>query len=172
MSMADKIAIMNDGVLQQVGTPTEVYSHPANLFVAQFIGSPIMNVVKAAARLGDDSTRVTFGENDAEQDFPKQLHHFLVEKSQAGEELTIGVRPEGVLVSRSQSAGYLPVEAHIIEPLGPFDIVDLKFGTQMLRARTASGYVAKAGDTVWAKLDETQTHFFSTRSGESLHIRL
>jgi multiple sugar transport system ATP-binding protein len=77
-----------------------------------------------------------------------------------------------VLLSRSPAIGYLPVEAHIIEPLGPFDIVDLKFGAQMLRARTASGYVAKAGDMVWAKLDEAQTHFFSTRSGESLHIRL
>src|ERR1700674_2628821 len=45
MSMADKIAIMNDGVLQQVGSPTEVYERPANLFVAQFVGSPIMNVL-------------------------------------------------------------------------------------------------------------------------------
>ncbi len=64
------------------------------------------------------------------------------------------------------------MEAHIIEPLGPFDIVDLKFGKQMMRARTPSGYVAKAGDVVWAKLDETQTHFFSTRTGESLQIQL
>ena len=172
MSMADKIAIMNDGVLQQVGTPTEVYSHPANLFVAQFIGSPIMNVVNATARPGDAGTRVVLGDNDATLDFPKALHHLVVEKKHAEDELAVGVRPEGVLVSRSQTAGYIPVEAHIIEPLGPFDIVDLKFGKQMLRARTPSGYVAKAGDTVWAKLDETQTHFFSTRTGESLHIQL
>src|ERR1700680_412650 len=57
MSMADKIAIMNNGVLQQVGTPTEVYSHPANLFVAQFVGSPIMNVAKGAVRTGDSNTQ-------------------------------------------------------------------------------------------------------------------
>ncbi|MFL6580445.1 MAG: ABC transporter ATP-binding protein [Burkholderiales bacterium] len=172
MSMADRIAIMNDGVLQQVGTPAEVYSDPANLFVAQFIGSPIMNVVKAAADLGDHGTRLILGDNDAALDFPQQLHGLLVENGHSGDELSIGVRPEGVLLSRSPAIGYLPVEAHIIEPLGPFDIVDLKFGAQMLRARTASGYVAKAGDMVWAKLDEAQTHFFSTRSGESLHIRL
>jgi multiple sugar transport system ATP-binding protein len=172
MSMADKIAIMNDGVLQQVGTPTEVYQHPENLFVAQFIGSPIMNVVNAAARPGDGSTRVILGDNDATLDFPQKLHHLIVEKKHAEDELAIGVRPEGVLVARTQTAGYIPVEAHIIEPLGPFDIVDLKVGKQMLRARTPSGYVAKAGDVVWTKLDETQTHFFSTRTGESLHIRL
>ncbi|HVY08493.1 MAG TPA: ABC transporter ATP-binding protein [Burkholderiales bacterium] len=172
MSMADKIAIMNDGVLQQVGTPTEVYSHPANLFVAQFIGSPIMNVAKSVVRPGNDATQVILGDNDASLEFPQKLYSMIVDKKHAEDELAVGIRPEGVQVSRNQAAGFIPVEAHIIEPLGPFDIVDLKFGKQMLRARTPSGYVAKAGDVVWAKLDEAQTHFFSTRTGESLHIRL
>ena len=172
MSMADKIAIMNEGVLQQVGTPTEVYQHPANLFVAQFIGSPIMNVVTGAVRPANNATDVVLGDNDATLAFPQKLHPMIVEKRHAEDELAVGVRPEGVMVARTQTAGYIPVEAHIIEPLGPFDIVDLKFGKQMLRARTPSGYVAKAGDVVWARLDETQTHFFSTRTGESLHIRL
>ncbi|HWA13459.1 MAG TPA: ABC transporter ATP-binding protein [Burkholderiales bacterium] len=172
MSMADKIAIMNEGVLQQVGTPTEVYQHPANLFVAQFIGSPIMNVVNGAVRPANDGTQVILGEDDASLVFPRQLHPMIVERRHAEDELAIGVRPEGVLVERVQTPGYLPVEAHIIEPLGPFDIVDLKFGRQMLRARTPSGYVGKAGDVVWARLDETQTHFFSTRTGESLNIHL
>ena len=54
----------------------------------------------------------------------------------------------------------------------PYDIVDLKFGTQLFRSRTASGYVKKAGDAVWARLDEKQTHFFDRRTGESLRIRL
>jgi multiple sugar transport system ATP-binding protein len=172
MSMADKIAIMNEGVLQQVGTPTEVYQHPANLFVAQFIGSPIMNVVNGMVRPANDGTQVVLGENDASLVFPSRLHPMIVERRHSEDELAIGIRPEGVLVERSRTEGYVPVEAHIIEPLGPFDIVDLKFGRQMLRARTPSGYVEKAGDIVWAKLDETQTHFFSTRSGESLQIKL
>ncbi len=172
MSMADKIAIMNDGVLQQVGTPTEVYSHPANLFVAQFIGSPIMNVAKGAVRPGDSNTQVILGANDASFSFPQKLYPMIVDKKHAEDELAVGIRPEGVLVARTQTAGFIPVEAHIIEPLGPFDIVDLKFGKQMLRARTPSGYVAKAGDVVWARLDEAQTHFFSTSTGESLQIRL
>ena len=172
MSMADRIAIMNDGVLQQVGTPAEVYSHPVNLFVAQFIGSPIMNVAKGAVRPGNGNTQVILGDNDANLEFSQKLYPMIVDKKHGEDELSIGVRPEGVQVARTQTAGYVPVEAHIIEPLGPFDIVDLKFGKQMMRARTPSGYVAKAGDVVWAKLDETQTHFFSTRTGESLHIRL
>jgi len=172
MSMADRIAIMNEGVLQQVGTPTDVYQHPANLFVAQFIGSPIMNVVEGAVRPGDGHTEVVLGENDASLRFPAELFHKVVEQRHAENELSIGVRPEGVLVARQPTDGYIPVEAHIIEPLGPYDIVDLRVGKQLLRARTASGYVEKAGDAVWARLDEKQTHFFSTRTGESMGIRL
>ena len=96
----------------------------------------------------------------------------MAEGRHADDELAVGVRPEGVLVERQATDGYIPVEAHIIEPLGPYDIVDLKFGKQLLRSRTASGYVDKAGDVVWARLDEKQTHFFLRRTGESLGIRL
>ena len=70
--------------------------------------------------------------------------------------LTLGVRPEGVLVSRDQQDGFMPVEAHIIEPLGSHDIVDLKVGHAMLRARTKSGFVARPGQPVWARIDPAQ----------------
>ena len=62
------------------------------------------------------------------------------------------------------------MEAHIIEPLGPYDIVDLKLGKLLVRARTPSGFVGKAGDIVWTRLDERQTHFFSKRTGASMNI--
>src|SRR5262249_7025412 len=155
-------------VLQQVGTPSEVYHHPQNLFVAQFIGSPIMNVVDGAARPGDADTILILGDDDARLSFPRELYHRVVESRHAEDELSIGVRPEGVLVARQPTDGYIAAEAHIIEPLGPYDIVDLKLGKLLVRARTSSGFVAKAGDVVWTRLDEKQTHFFSTRSGQSL----
>ena len=75
-------------------------------------------------------------------------------------------------MAREATAGYHAVEAHIIEPLGAYDIVDLKVGDQLLRARTTSGFVGKPGDTVWARLDPPQTHFFDAQTGDSLHIRL
>jgi multiple sugar transport system ATP-binding protein len=172
MAMADRIAIMNDGVLQQVGLPSEVYQYPANLFVAQFVGSPIMNVVSGAVRPGDGCTEVVLGEDDAVQRFPVQLHQRVVEQLQGKDKPAIGVRPEGVLVALQPADGYFPAEAHIIERLGPYDIVDLKVGKQLFRSRTTSGYVKKAGDSVWASLDEKQTHFFDQGSGASLGIRL
>ena len=173
MAMADRIAIMHDGVLQQVGVPSEVYQYPANLFVAQFVGSPIMNVVTGAVRPGDGCTDVVLGEHDAVQRFPVELGRRVTEQQQGrNDPLALGVRPEAVLVALQPADGYFPAEAHIIERLGPYDIVDLKVGTQLFRARTASGHVKKAGDAVWARLDERQTHFFDQRTGESLRIRL
>jgi len=172
MAMADRIAVMSDGVLQQVGSPSEVYRDPVNLFVAQFVGSPIMNVVGAAVRPGDGHTNVVLGDDDEVLRFSRELYEKVVERGHGGDGVAVGIRPEGVLVSRQAREGYIPVEAHIIEPLGPYDIVDLKVGKQLLRARTASGHVERAGDTVWARLDEQQTHFFDRRTGESLRIRL
>jgi multiple sugar transport system ATP-binding protein len=171
MSMADRIAIMNDGVLQQCGSPSEVYQQPANLFVAQFIGSPIMNVLPAIVQSSHDKTDLLMGGEGERMSYSTALAQQLGKKA-AGNEVTLGIRPEGVLVSVKEAPGYVPVEAHIIEPLGPYDIVDIKFGGQMVRARTPSGYVGKAGERVWAKFDERQTHFFDSRNGESLQIRL
>jgi multiple sugar transport system ATP-binding protein len=172
MAMADKIAVMNEGVLQQVDSPDAVYQYPANLFVAQFVGTPIMNVVDAAVRPGDGHTNVVLGDNDAVLRFPRELYEKVAAHQRAEDRLAVGVRPEGVLVARQATEGHVPVEAHIIERLGPYDIVDLKFGSQLLRARTASGHVGRAGDLVWARLDEKRTHFFDNRTGDSLGIRL
>ena len=77
-----------------------------------------------------------------------------------------------MLLSHGQQPGYRPVEAHLIQPYGPFDIIDLKVGNQVLRARTQTGFVGKPGDRVWARIDPAQAHFFDTRSGNSLGIEL
>jgi multiple sugar transport system ATP-binding protein len=168
MSLADRIVVMNDGVLQQVGTPTEVYLHPANLFVAQFIGSPVMNV--AETTISEAGGKAEVGLAGASFELPRELLAMLDQK-RAGSELSLGVRPEGILVSHDERPGYRAAEAHIIQPFGGFDIVDLKVGEQTLRARTTSGYVGRAGDRVFARIDPAQAHFFD-KSGASLDIRL
>jgi len=172
MALADRIAIMHDGLLQQAGTPDEVYRHPSNLFVAQFIGSPVMNVSPASLRTENGEAAVVLGDGDGAFAFPGELQRQLAALGFAGPEIVVGVRPENVLVAREETPGYIPVEAHIIEPLGAYDIVDLKLGQQFLRARTAGGHVARPGDYVWARLDATQTHFFDPRTEERLPVQL
>jgi multiple sugar transport system ATP-binding protein len=171
MSLADRIVIMHEGVLQQIGSPDEVYSRPANLFVAQFVGSPVMNVGSVAVAEGASSALVTIEGAAAGFEFPSALLSKLNGQA-AGGRLALGIRPEGVIVSREAANGFMPVEAQIIEPLGSFDIVDLKVGGQILRARTKSGFVGRPGETVFARIDPRQAHFFDTQSGRSLEVRL
>jgi multiple sugar transport system ATP-binding protein len=162
---------MHEGALQQVGTPEEVYGRPSNLFVARFVGSPVMNVADVRVGEAGGVAKVTVEGAEDGFRFPNELLSRLNGKAAAGG-LSLGIRPEGVLVERQAQDGYLPVEAHIIEPLGAYDIVDLRVGETMLRARTRSGFVPKAGQTVFARIDPTQAHFFDTESGESLGVRL
>jgi multiple sugar transport system ATP-binding protein len=171
MALADRIVVMHEGVLQQVGTPEEVYTYPANLFVAQFVGSPVMNIAPATVSEEAGAARVRLGESGEAFAFPRELLGRLNGHA-AGGGLTLGIRPEGVEVRHEAAEGFLPVEAHIIEPLGSYDIVDLRAGDQMLRARTRAGFVPRAGERVYARLDPTQAHFFDTPSGKSLGVRL
>jgi multiple sugar transport system ATP-binding protein len=170
MSLADRIAIMNEGVLQQVGTPADVYAHPANLFVAQFVGSPVMNI--SAASLGGEgaAAAVRLAEGAVAFPVPSDLPRRVAAAGVAAKSLTLGVRPEGVLVERRPMPGYVQLEAHIIEPLGAYDIVDLKIGGEFLRARTRSGLVERPGDAVFARLDPAQTHFFDPQSGAAIQV--
>jgi multiple sugar transport system ATP-binding protein len=172
MAMADKIAIMNEGVLQQVGYAKRGLPSPAESVRCPVHRQPDHERDERRRSIRRCRYAVGAGEDDATLSFPRELYHRLVEHKRAEGELSIGVRPEGVLVMRQPTEGYIPAEAHIIEPLGPYDIVDLKLGKLLVRARTPSGFVDKAGDMVWVRLDEKQTHFFSTRSGESLNISL
>lgn len=155
MALADRIAIMNDGVLQQVGTPTDVYQNPANLFVAQFIGSPVMNIFDAV----NESGKIRLG--DASELIPFTAP--IPNSTSAG--LKLGVRAESVKISHEAKASTVPLSAHLIEPLGSHDIVDLKLGTGFLRARTPSGFVSGPGMTVHVELDASRTHFFDRASG-------
>jgi multiple sugar transport system ATP-binding protein len=172
MSLADRIVIMHEGILQQVGTPDEVYSQPSNMFVAQFVGSPVMNLAEATVKEDAGHARIDLKGASTSFDFPPELTNRLSAARGENGNLTLGVRPEGVIVAREANDGFMPVEAHIIEPLGSHDIVDLKVGEQMLRARTKSGFVPRAGETVWARIDPAQAHFFNTATGSSLGIRL
>ncbi len=173
MSLADRIVIMHEGVLQQVGTPEEVYSHPSNVFVAQFVGSPVMNMtdVDVGEEAGKALVRIG-GKAGAGFDFPVDLIGRLQDAKGANGNLMLGIRPEGISVSHEKADGFVPVRVGIVEPLGSHDIVDLELGDQMIRARTKSGFVGGKGEEVWARLDPAQAHFFNTATGGSLGIRL
>lgn len=171
MSMGDKIAIMDDGILQQIGKPKEVYDNPANIFVAQFIGSPVMNMIDCRCDGDGDVTRVVLGRNHPDTfQFSSEIYQKVKAKGGDRKSLAVGVRPEAVLVAREPVERYVKASVEEIEPLGPFDIVDLKVGDGILRGSTRTRFVEQEGEEVWVHLDERKLHFFDADSGQSLGI--
>ncbi|MBO9359731.1 MAG: sn-glycerol-3-phosphate ABC transporter ATP-binding protein UgpC [Thermomicrobium sp.] len=124
MTMGHRIAVMNQGVLQQLDTPENLYDHPANLFVATFIGSPAMNIFPARVVVGDGTVRLVVGDVTLEA-APEQRNR-LAEYS--GREVLVGIRPEDLIVQPGQTSVdrqlRLPVE--IVEPLGSETLVHLR----------------------------------------------
>jgi len=166
MSMADKIGVMNDGVLQQYDSPTRVYDEPANLFVAQFVGSPIMNVVDCSVEATGAGMRMRLP--GGSESFALGTRATARLAAAGASELALGIRPEAVAVSRTPSPGAVAARVNLIEPIGAYDIVDISVGEATLRARTATQFVREQGDAVWLALDDVRTHFFDKRSGLAL----
>jgi multiple sugar transport system ATP-binding protein len=172
MALADRIVVMHAGVLQQVGAPEDVYANPVNLFVAQFVGSPVMNVAAVTLAEAAGGARVTVAGATQGFAFPQALLGQVAAAGAAGKPLTLGVRPEAVRLTLEPAAGAVATEAHIIEPLGSHDIVDFRIGDATLRARTKAGFVPGPGVPVWVTLDHSRAHLFDTATGQTLGIRL
>ncbi len=172
MALADRIVVMHEGRLQQVGTPEEVYANPVNLFVAQFVGSPVMNVTEVTVSGAAGAAAVTVAGADAGFAFPATLIERLQTAGAAARPLTLGIRPEAIDLRTAAADGYLVAEAHIVEPLGSHDIIDVRIGPGMMRVRTRSGLVPGPRTPVWVRADPERAHFFDRSSGQSLGIRL
>lgn len=164
MSLADRIVIMHQGILQQIGTPEEVYLRPRNLFVAQFVGSPVMNVREVSLRARKDQTEVVLPGAKEGFAFPAALVSHL----SADRPLSLGIRPEGIHVTHKKGKDGLNAVTTNIEPLGSHDIVDVALGETTLRSRTPSGYVSDEGQQVGVVIDPEQAHFFDNESGLAL----
>jgi len=120
MTLADRIVVMNDGNIEQVGTPMELFNDPANTFVASFLGSPPMNQMKGVmtatgARVGDAEIAIN-GSSEA----------------QAGRDVIVGIRPEHVTLSQEGPSSTLPITLDLVEPLGSEALLHARHGEDSL----------------------------------------
>jgi multiple sugar transport system ATP-binding protein len=156
MQMGDKIVVMNHGVVEQFGTPQDIYDHPATLFVADFIGSPSMNFLHFEGIAAAGATSVQLG--DIAMALPE------VQEAAQGK-LVLGVRPEHVaLTDTSPYRGR--VEA--TEYLGTNQIVTLSTPHGQIKARTSAAQVARVGDTTGLALNPRTLSLFDATSGRAL----
>ena len=149
MTMGDRIAIMNGGILQQVGTPGEVYDHPANLFVAGFIGTPTMNFVPVTT---SDSTAKASG---FEARLPKSVP--------AGKGM-LGFRPEALTDRTSADGSNLQMKVDVVERLGSDQFLYGQVGADQVTARVDPRMKVDPGDTVQLGLDTRSIHLFDAES--------
>ena len=128
MTLADRIAVMHQGILQQCASPDEVYNRPANTFVATFIGSPAMNLLPVLPNVGDDDVLLARG-NGLNWRPPEPLAGQWAERlgDGGGEAWTVGVRPQDFVVVDDASAAHASIHVDVVEPLGSETFVYGKF---------------------------------------------
>jgi multiple sugar transport system ATP-binding protein len=147
MTLAQRIVVLNGGRIEQVGTPQEVYHHPANLFVAGFIGSPAMNLIPASLRTHDAPRAVLRLADGADVTWRGFVPNLAV-----GSELTLGLRPERLGIA-SSGRGDLSAEVTLVEDLGDQTILHVVSGTAALRVKHAGSAVARPGDRIPIDID-------------------
>jgi len=157
MAMADKIAVMNHGVIEQFGPPQEIYDRPATMFVADFIGSPSMNFLTFDGALAPGQAMVRL--DGVEVAVP------AVREARAAAPLALGVRPEHV---RLVADGGLRAEVFGAEYLGTTQIVTLKTAHGALKARLASSLPVRPGETLGLAFAGERLSLFDAGSGRAI----
>jgi multiple sugar transport system ATP-binding protein len=164
MTMADRIAVMNGGVVQQMGTPDEIYEHPSNTFVAGFVGSPAMNFVPADLVVNNGQTAV-HGDG---WDFTLSSGNAARAKTSSQGQLIIGVRHGHVRVLPDTASTGLPGKIYTVEPTGDITYVHARLGEQFLVASTSERFRGSADQPIRLEFDQDHLYLFDRATGQAL----
>jgi multiple sugar transport system ATP-binding protein len=157
MTMADRIVVMNDGNVEQVGAPLDLFDRPANLFVARFIGSPSMNLVTGKVDATDGLVAFRSGTLTVRLD-PSRA-------GLADRDVVLGFRPEHVSLTGEGAPGSFAAEVVVIEPTGTETLLNLKVGEETLLAVFRERLDIAPGQPVTLAVDPAHTHLFDRQSG-------
>ncbi|MGD9580032.1 MAG: ABC transporter ATP-binding protein [Vampirovibrionia bacterium] len=162
MTMGDRIAIINDGTIQQVDKPSNIYNNPANMFVASFIGSPPMNFIEG--KVDDNALFVT-------EKFSFKLNENLFEIVKSSNSLNktiiLGIRPEHIKITEKDSADF-SINLDLIEMLGSESLLHFSVGARSVAAKAHPDSSFSAGDEVSFKIDLSKVVLFDITRGSRL----
>jgi multiple sugar transport system ATP-binding protein len=166
MTMADEVAIMNGGLLCQVGDVNEIFNRPVNVFVAGFIGSPPMNLLDCTLVEKNASYFLDFG--TFMLPISGDICKIIIEKA-TGSELILGLRPEDIFTEKKRTPkNFIEAEVYVTEPLGSEVIVDLKVGDKLVKAKTALDFRINIGEKVWIGFNKEKMHLFDKKTGQAI----
>jgi multiple sugar transport system ATP-binding protein len=154
MTMADRIVVLRDGIVEQIGAPLDLYDRPTNLFVAGFIGSPSMNLLKGTIRSNGSPAFVIDG--------GIALPLASAPAGSDGRQAIYGIRPEHLVLSGAEG---IPAEVSVLEPTGQETQVFAKLGTQRIVAVFRERLDAKPGETLPMMPDIRLAHLFDVKTG-------
>ena len=161
MTLGQRIVVLKDGLIQQIDTPMTLYDHPVNLFVATFLGSPAMNVVRGRLQREDGLLL------DAGEGVRIRLDGAKVQDAWLGRDVALGIRPEHLLPAEGSDAALVP-NVETVEPVGNEIFVNMRLGTTPLVARLPPDRLPAEGDVLPLSLRPDRLHFFDPASGERL----
>ncbi len=174
MSLADRIAVIHQGVLQQIGTPHEIYNRPQSLFVAGFMGMPTMNLLDAEFTSQNGASVLRLSHTDTHLQISTERQARITSDIEKNG-LVFGIRPEHIDAANEPSEGKIPAQVHLIEPLGAVNILDIRLGTHsqtedpiLLRVRTHPAFRAAVGDTIWLGFDDKEMHLFDGKTERNI----
>ena len=177
MSMADRIAVLEAGSIQQLGTPAEIYNHPANLFVAGFIGNPSMNCIPCDISSTNGELQLKLA-SDTGNDNSVAIQDARVAKTLndnvSNRDTIFGAHAEDVLVSHQSIPNAFQAEVYSVEPLGAETIVELTLGTDttgtrtILKSCTAPNFEADIGQRLYVSFVPERMYFFDKTTGNAI----
>ncbi|MGF1562693.1 MAG: ABC transporter ATP-binding protein [Geminicoccaceae bacterium] len=159
MTMADKIVVMHDGIVEQMGAPLELFDNPANTFVAGFIGSPAMNFLEGHLRRGNGAIYV-------ETDDGLRLHATPDHAGEDGQRVVYGIRPDRLHLTGS--AHGVPAEVHVVEPTGTEIQVMSRIAEIEVAAVFRDRHPLSPGETIYLAPEAEHAHLFDAESGQRL----
>jgi multiple sugar transport system ATP-binding protein len=162
MTMGQRIAVMSEARLQQVGTPQSLYDHPANRFVAGFIGSPSMNFVNVTVSGTGDA--ITLGNEALTVPLPADFRGRLP----AAGNVVLGIRPEHLMMGGTAAAGTLKGSADVVEYLGNEELIHVNAAGQDIVAVIGSEHRVRPGDALNLQVPLEKVHLFDPETGASL----
>ncbi len=166
MSMADKVAVLNGGVIHQIGTPKEVYSRPKDLFVASFIGTPRINLFECRTPSPSKPELVLEG-GVITMPVAKQTANRLASVV-SNDNLVLGIRPEAIRLQEQKVDGGFKAETMFIEHYGSMNIINLKIQDKLIKVRTHPTDRVEQGKSYWLGFAEKNMVFFDKDSGKAL----
>ena len=166
MSMADQIAVMHEGELQQLGTPRQVYNQPVNAWVAGFVGEPAMNFVDCGIEQAGGKTLLTH------PDFRISVTPEQAKLLAAGHDtsaIRMGVRPDALSISLDRpKAEHITGKIFVLELLGGDMIVDIDLADERIRVKTSTEFEGNEGDTCYITVNNDKWHAFSKETGKAI----